>query len=828
MPPDRRNALAFQNDVTGIDFVFVAADQVNLDVFFLTDPLGLATPLDDVTTSQVRVHADGLPDVPVTSVTNVISDGRNVIRLVTAFPGGFSPYRLFIDDARIDPFFNDVPLNFKANCPSAFDCEPPPHECPPETTVDFPVETLARDWSSFRRALLDFASLRYPDWKDRLEADVGVMLAEVMAHVGDEMSYYQDRIAREHAFETASQRRSVRRHARLVDYAVHDGLAGRGWLDVQVQPAFPGPQALSAGTDVWAESDGGEVVNGTFVPRRIPFEVGRGLREVLAGKVYAVNAARNALFAHLWDETETCLPVGSTEVWINGHHAADLLPFDDLPPDRPPGRWVLLQTDPLDPSLPARRHVVRLVSVTDETDPLGTALGTGADVTHLVWEDAQALPFEMDLEQAFAVRANLVPVTAGQTFVRRFSIGPNSEPIVPPAVERTGANASVAYLFTLPDDDGEGLCWLSADRDPRQARPEVHLTEATFVDPSWVVGPLWEWRRSLLGGRSLPRDRHFFLDDGTWTRVVGFHRLQGEVVHVDYRSGSGVTLRFGDGEFGRSPDRGSGLPADDSFFQVTYRLGNGRRTNVPADAVTRWDTNDASLVFIASVRNPLPTSGGLDAETLADVKKLAPQAFRAVTFRAVRPEDYAEAAERLPFVSRAGASFRWTGSWLSAFVAADPKGQSSLTEEQRVAVSVHLDRFRQAGREVFVLPPRYADLDLQILVCVEPSSYPGDVAEAVLVALLGMGGVLPVPGFFHPDRFTFGTPLDRSELEAAVQRVAGVKAVENVRIRRRGVFDWRDFLELSYAPARDEVIRVDNDARHPDRGTLSLVTDGGA
>jgi hypothetical protein len=139
-----------------------------------------------------------------------------------------------------------------------------------------------------------------------------------------------------------------------------------------------------------------------------------------------------------------------------------------------------------------------------------------------------------------------------------------------------------------------------------------------------------------------------------------------------------------------------------------------------------------------------------------------------------------------------------------------------------------VDRFRQAGREVMVLPPRYADLDLEIVICVEPSSFPGDVAEAVLTALFGKRGVFPIPGFFHPDRFTFGTALDRSELEATVQRVPGVRAVENVRIRRRAVFDWRDFRELLYQPARDEVIRVDNDPLHPDRGTLRLLTDGGA
>ena len=173
MPPDRRNALAAQSVVTGIDFVFVAADQINLDVFFLTDPLALAAPLNDLVASQVRIHAEGLEDVPVAAISLAVFDGRNVVHVVTTIPGGFAPYRLFIDDPRIDPFFNDVSLSFKANCPSPFDCEPPPHECPPESAVDFPVETLARDWASFRRALLDFASQRYPDWQDRLEADVG-------------------------------------------------------------------------------------------------------------------------------------------------------------------------------------------------------------------------------------------------------------------------------------------------------------------------------------------------------------------------------------------------------------------------------------------------------------------------------------------------------------------------------------------------------------------------------------------------------------------------------------------------------------------------------
>lgn len=828
MAPDRRTAITQQSLVTGIDFVAVAADQVNLDVFFLNDPLAITPSLANLMASQVSIRSELLGEVPVVAMGWGLFDGRNVLQLETAHPGGFRPYRLRIDDARIDPFFNDVELDFKASCPSELDCEPPPHECPAEPAVDFPVDTLARDWQSFRRAILDFASQRYPDWKDRLEADVGVMLAEVMAHVGDEMSYFQDRIAREASLEGASQRRSLRRHARLVDYEIHDGLGASGWLDLEMGgPA--GAVPIPAGADVWAESDSGVIVEGTFVPRRIRFEIGRGLADVLAGETFSVDSALNALAAHVWDETETCLLVGETEMWVDGHHAARLV-LDDTTRE-PPGRWVALQTDPGDPSRPARRHLVRLIAVTDEQDPLASVLGTSPDVTHLVWEEAQALPFEVDLEALCTVHGNIVPVTAGRTETAHFSIGPSAIEGLPRAVERTGANGSFAYLFTLPDPEGEELVRLGDPAAPRAAAPEVHLTEAVFAalpSPHFVAGEQWEWRRALLGTDSAqPEDDAFTLDDGTWARVVGFHRLGGEIVHVDYREGTGVTLRFGDGEFGRVPPRGTAVLGDEECFEVTYRLGNGRRGNLPADAIRKWDTSDPALADVVRVTNPVPTAGGLDPETAADIAKLAPDAWRAITYRAVRPEDHAEAAERLPWVQRAGASFRWTGSWLSAFVTPDPRDAITLEPERSLELARHLDRFRQAGREVHVLPPRYADLDLIVKICVAPTSYPGDVVEGVLVALFGRR-VRPVVGFFHPDRFTFGTPLDRSELEAAIQRVAGVKAVEYIAIRRRGRFDWKLFVDLVYRPAADEVIRVQNDKQNPDRGSLRIATEGGA
>ena len=51
-------------------------------------------------------------------------------------------------------------------------------------------------------------------------------------------------------------------------------------------------------------------------------------------------------------------------------------------------------------------------------------------------------------------------------------------------------------------------------------------------------------------------------------------------------------------------------------------------------------------------------------------------------------------------------------------------------------------------------------------MCVANFVYKGEVKKRVLDALFGIRGLRPQPGFFDSDRFTFGTPLERSELEA--------------------------------------------------------------
>ncbi len=476
--------------------------------------------------------------------------------------------------------------------------------------------------------------------------------------------------------------------------------------------------------------------------------------------------------------------------------------------------------------------------MTDETDPL-----FATPITRLEWAEQYATPFEMEYA-SLVVRGNIVPATAGETLHERFQIEPLvplANPALPYAIERQGPLLNVspttaaetqvvgqpqlnpALQFTLPGSEDRDLVWRGTTTDV--AVPEIRLFE-----PAAAIE--WEWKRAFLGvNSSQPGDTHFTLDDGAWRRVVGYRRVDEsgtvkEFVHADYASGRGVTIRFGDGDFGLTPDPGT-------IFEAIYRLGHGRADNVAAGSLTDFDPADINFIIpppepAVEVTNPFDVTDAVAAQAAAEVRQLAPEAFRAITFRAVRPEDYAEAVERLPWVQRAGARFRWTGSWLTVFAAPDPKGSFALTPAEETELASQLDRFRLAGREAWGRDPIFATVDLEINICIEPSSFVGDVVAAVLEALFGRRGLHPVIGFFSPDQFTFGTPLDRARLEAVIESVPGVRAVETIRIRRRGWFDWRDFTETVLPIADNEIIRVENRPDFPERGAVRIIPHGGA
>ena len=142
-----------------------------------------------------------------------------------------------------DPRLSAVDFAFKVECPSDFDCAPR-RDCPSGPSPQPDLNYLARDYESLRRLVIDRLSTLMPGWSDRSPADLATTLAEWIAYVGDLQHYQLDAVASEAYLATARRRTSLRRHALLVDYFLHEGCNARAWLQLTVSG---GPVALPAG-----------------------------------------------------------------------------------------------------------------------------------------------------------------------------------------------------------------------------------------------------------------------------------------------------------------------------------------------------------------------------------------------------------------------------------------------------------------------------------------------------------------------------------------------------------------------------------------------------
>jgi predicted phage baseplate assembly protein len=91
--------------------------------------------------------------------------------------------------------------------------------------------------------------------------DFTIALLDAWATVGDVLTFYQERIANEHYWHTATERRSLIELARLVGYQLRPGVAASAYLAFAVEPAPGAPVTvvLPAGVRVQSVPGPGEV-----------------------------------------------------------------------------------------------------------------------------------------------------------------------------------------------------------------------------------------------------------------------------------------------------------------------------------------------------------------------------------------------------------------------------------------------------------------------------------------------------------------------------------------------------------------------------------------
>ena len=726
-----------------------------------------------------------------------------------------------------------------------------------------PIDYLAKDYQGFRRLMLQRMALLAPGWTERLPADVGVTVIEALAFAADAVSYRQDAVATEAYLETARSRVSVRRHARLVDYRMHDGCNAQAW--VQLQAGSPVVH-VPAGTLLLTAVPALDPVLAPGSPAaQAALAAGGQQFQTVADAV--VHDDLNELRFWTWGEQGCCLPAGATEATLRGHHpflrAGDVLVLAEIESptigrsttqivaDRAASLWG--ESPDADPD---QRFPVRLIEVRDDVDPSGTLfVGGVTEVTRIRWVDEDALPRPLclstvDGDREIAVAwGNIVLADHGAT------IGSESLGRVPagrfrPSLARaplTHSTATPPRTLLETDLTPAVSAELASGASGNELQAVFARAGLVLPDNSPVRGdsPLWSvsvppgaaWQlREVTGRLELLEQAAPASGQGTghprgaipaitlegtldsvptpwWPRpdLLGSGPAATEFT-VEIEHDLTASLRFGDGEHGLAP-------AADTAFTATYRVGNGSAGNVGQKALAHAIT---TVTGITAIGNPLPAMGGTEPESVEQVRRDAPSAF-AVQERAVTEADWAEVTERNPRVQRAGATMRWTGSWHTAFVTADRFGADGATlpvdAEFEGELRDFLERFRMAGIDLEVDGPRYVAVHLALHVCVHPGQLRSPVARAVRAALAG---------FFDPDRLTFGQAVHLSSVLAAVHAVSGVQSVQVKRFERLREPASSGIDSGMLPMARLEIPRLDDDPSFPERGVLELSFGGGA
>lgn len=770
---------------------------------------------------------------PVIAVRSITENGPQLTVRV-ARRGDFSVYTLALrrngaPPPQFDGPLSSIPIGFRRECDQPFDCEAEAVE--DSTELDSaPIDYLARDYEGFRRLMIDRFGALVPGWTEPGAASPEITLIEMLAHAADRLSYAQDAVATEAYLDTARLRVSAKRHARLVDYRMHDGANARAFVHVRLRTPSPAGAPVAATINPggrFLTRSNGVAPAGSELPQVAEARAAGALTfEAVAGA--ALSSLHNRIVIHDMLGAVTEISAGATSIAVaDPGRRIGLAPGDFLLIEE-----VLEAVDveglpqPLGNASPdpLRRHVVRLTGLEQAIDPIGQRDSGGVprplETLLLSWSGEDALPATFPIARVTSAD-DVDGIPAGTpdqpTLVARGNIllvdqGESSGADILLATVKPGRRRAILPLTAGPvsqarpfDSQSSAAAALDPARAP--ARPAIAVRQ----DLGPGSNPVWEVVDDL------------FANDGTDQALV-----------LDVEHGGAAALRTGDGIAGMRPD-------PDVPLVARYRIGNGLEGNVGAEAIGHILTDaytglDGALVQgfagqpsdVAYVRNPLPATGGLAAETIADVRVKAPIGFRAQE-RAVVPADYVMFLRGDPLVSNAAAIEQWTGSWRAIVLLVDLVGGGTIDAATEERFRRLLEPVRLAGHVLEFRSPALVPIEIEMRVCVAPDAERDSVLERLM--LLFSPARLPdgTLGLFHPDRFTFGDSLHLSTLYAAAQGVEGVRHVDITTLRRQGVpgsgASALDSGGLDFGPYEIPVLA--NDPNFPDRGVVRFAMEGG-
>jgi len=724
--------------------------------------------------------------------------------------GDYSTYalELVFDPALIDPFFARLDFKFRPGC-FTNDCAPDwePGRARPVIPV---IDYLAKDYDSFRHVLIAAMMERVPGWQVTSEADFDQVLIDLFSAAADELSDYQDRVMSEAYLATARKRVSLARHARLMDYHIHQGQQSSTWARLTVAQ---GTAVFSLGEDLIAWAGGADTEGGTAIFATRQARLDPAARDQLAPEL-------NRFELHSWSGAEPALRAGAVQ--------ADIVPAPA--PGAPGGLMTALEladavndgtlkrlliAEELNPRTgreaghdPRAQQILLLERDAEVIpDPL-----VGRDVVRVHWREED----ELRRDYAFTTLCPGGPIENVSAFFGNLVKLHHGQPVVAHFYE-SGAD--------LPEDDYPVM--------HRHSTQQVLYdeTRAVICDLPHLMSPL-AYLPFVSGGQVAPRStlRVTVEEPGgaidTWDEVIslvasddsaenGVHFM----VETDERQES--RLRFGNGVNGRL------LPAG-AVVHAEYQLGGGQAGNVGADSIVNFVPLGGALAgVVEAVTNPFDVIDGRDPEPVAEILRNAPEAYRAHQLRAVTLADYVARAEEVPDVQRAVASYAWTGSWRTVRLVVDPAGTTELAPELAASVGTHLEAVRLIGEDIEIRPPRFVPLTIVVRLCIQPHAWPEDIRAELEQAFSDGWTAEGSLGFFNPDLWTFGQPLHRSQIAGRLHEITGVEHMISVAMKRFGAVTpgnpEPEVLEVGF----DEIVLVRSDPDHMERGSITFDLRGG-
>lgn len=260
------------------------------------------------------------------------------------------------------------------------------------------------------------------------------------------------------------------------------------------------------------------------------------------------------------------------------------------------------------------------------------------------------------------------------------------------------------------------------------------------------------------GGEGVRPELEIRVDGVRWSRVDRLLDQPPDArVYTLQVDDDGVThVRFGDGV------TGARLPTGLDNVTARYREGLGRAGNVAADAIRLPKARPPGL---SGVTNPLPTTGGVDRERLADARHNAP--LKVLTLdRLVSLRDFEDFARAHPSVAKALAVAAWAGQRrVVHLTVVGPTGDETDFGPLLAEIRALKDPVQPVVLSVY----RRAAFRLSAQVTVHDDHRVDDVLAAVRAELRRAYG---------DEARELGAAVTATGLVAAMHRVAGVVAVD--------------------------------------------------